>query len=129
MKQNLECCHKDNSGVIFRLQLDGASFSNDTHQAAVYGVCSIFVQVGHEAVLLHDWLDCCTTESGILVAKQHLARPPQLVRHMVEEWLDRYRNLAEIVQTASAAAGCGSSVQRVVPPPPALSSDSESDDE
>jgi len=75
---------------------------------------------------LHEWLDCCKTESGLLVAKQQLTRPPHLVQQMVEEWLHRYRGLAEMLQSAGAPGGpC------VVgpPPPPTLSSDSESDDE
>jgi len=82
-------------------------------------------EIGHEVSLLHEWLDCCTTESGLLVAKQQLVRPPQLVRQMVEEWLQRYRNLAEMmVHSSGSSAG-----SRLLVPPPALSSDSESDDE
>jgi len=58
------------------------------------------------------------------VARQRLTRPPHLVQQMVEEWLHRYRGLAEMLQSAGAPGGpC------VVAPPPALSSDSESDDE
>jgi ubiquitin thioesterase ZRANB1 len=80
-------------------------------------------EIGHEVSLLHEWLDCCTTESGLLVAKQQLGRQPHLVRQMVEEWLHRYRSLAEMVHSAGNAVG-----PRLVVPP-ALSSDSESDDE
>jgi len=69
--------------------------------------------------MLHEWLDCCKTGSGLLVAKQQLTRPPHLVQQMAEEWLHRYRGLAEMLQSAGAPP----------PPPPTLSSDSESDDE
>ena len=85
------------------------------------------MKIGREESLLAEWLDCCKTESGLLVARQQLTRPPHLVQQMVEEWLHRYRGLAEMLQSAAAASSPGG--PRVVAPPPALSSDSESDDE
>ena len=86
------------------------------------------LKIGHELTLLHEWLDCCTTETGILVAKQQLIRPPHLVGQMIEEWLRRYQSLAEMVQTA-ATVGSLATAKHHLTPHRALSSDSESDDE
>lgn len=83
--------------------------------------------MGHEQSLLSDWLDCCFTEGGLLVAKQRLTKPPLLVRQMVDEWLQRYRSLAQMVQSASAAVVPG---PRTSPSPgEGLSSDDDTDDE
>ncbi|XP_019280208.2 ubiquitin thioesterase ZRANB1 isoform X1 [Panthera pardus] len=45
--------------------------------------------------LLREWLDCCVTEGGVLVALQKSSRRRNhpLVMHMVEKWLDRYRQI------------------------------------
>lgn len=45
--------------------------------------------------LLREWLDCCVTEGGVLVAMQKSSRRRNhpLVTHMVEKWLDRYRQI------------------------------------
>ncbi|XP_006755049.1 PREDICTED: ubiquitin thioesterase ZRANB1 [Myotis davidii] len=45
--------------------------------------------------LLREWLDCCVTEGGVLVAMQKSSRRRShpLVTHMVEKWLDRYRQI------------------------------------
>ncbi|XP_029788625.1 ubiquitin thioesterase ZRANB1 [Suricata suricatta] len=45
--------------------------------------------------LLREWLDCCVTEGGVLVALQKSSRRRShpLVTHMVEKWLDRYRQI------------------------------------
>ncbi|TSO25204.1 Ubiquitin thioesterase zranb1-B [Bagarius yarrelli] len=45
--------------------------------------------------LLRQWLDCCVTEGGVLVALQKSSRRRShpLVTQMVEKWLDRYRQL------------------------------------
>uniref|UniRef100_A0ABI7WUS9 ubiquitinyl hydrolase 1 n=3 Tax=Felinae TaxID=338152 RepID=A0ABI7WUS9_FELCA len=45
--------------------------------------------------LLREWLDCCVTEGGVLVALQKSSRRRNhpLVTHMVEKWLDRYRQI------------------------------------
>ncbi|KAM4852056.1 ubiquitin thioesterase ZRANB1 isoform 2-T6 [Thomomys bottae] len=45
--------------------------------------------------LLREWLDCCVTEGGVLVAMQKSSgrRSHPLVTQMVEKWLDRYRQI------------------------------------
>ncbi|NXA50984.1 ZRAN1 thioesterase, partial [Nothocercus julius] len=45
--------------------------------------------------LLREWLDCCVTEGGVLVALQKSSRRRNhpLVTQMVEKWLDRYRQI------------------------------------
>ncbi|XP_078420974.1 ubiquitin thioesterase ZRANB1 isoform X1 [Cetorhinus maximus] len=45
--------------------------------------------------LLREWLDCCVTEGGVLVAQQRSSRRRNhpLVTQMVEKWLDRYRQI------------------------------------
>ncbi|XP_014924082.2 ubiquitin thioesterase ZRANB1 isoform X1 [Acinonyx jubatus] len=45
--------------------------------------------------LLRGWLDCCVTEGGVLVALQKSSRRRShpLVAHMVDKWLDRYRQI------------------------------------
>lgn len=44
---------------------------------------------------LREWLDCCVTEGGVLVAMQKSSRRRNhpLVTQMVEKWLDRYRQI------------------------------------
>uniref|UniRef100_A0A6Q2XB92 ubiquitinyl hydrolase 1 n=1 Tax=Esox lucius TaxID=8010 RepID=A0A6Q2XB92_ESOLU len=45
--------------------------------------------------LLREWLDCCVTEGGVLVAMQKSSRRGNhpLVTQMVEKWLDGYRQI------------------------------------
>lgn len=45
--------------------------------------------------LLREWLDCCVTDGGVLVATQKSSRHRNhpLVTQMVEKWLDRYRQI------------------------------------
>ncbi|XP_005048898.1 PREDICTED: ubiquitin thioesterase ZRANB1 [Ficedula albicollis] len=45
--------------------------------------------------LLREWLGCCVTEGGVLVAMQKSSRRRNhpLVTQMVEKWLDRYRQI------------------------------------
>ncbi|EOA97305.1 Zinc finger Ran-binding domain-containing protein 1, partial [Anas platyrhynchos] len=46
--------------------------------------------------LLREWLDCCVTEGGVLVAMQKSSRRrnhPLVTQMMVEKWLDRYRQI------------------------------------
>ncbi|XP_054898482.1 ubiquitin thioesterase ZRANB1 [Poeciliopsis prolifica] len=45
--------------------------------------------------LLREWLDCCVTDGGLLVAMQKSSRRRNhpLVTQMVEKWLDRYRQI------------------------------------
>lgn len=49
------------------------------------------LQIGSEEHLLRDWLDCCSTDNGILVAQQRLTPRPALVNQMIDDWIDRYR--------------------------------------
>lgn len=54
------------------------------------------LEVGTEEKLLNDWLDCCYTPGGLLVAQQiHHKKRPVLIGQMVEEWLQRYRRIAQ----------------------------------
>uniref|UniRef100_A0A8C5QU75 ubiquitinyl hydrolase 1 n=1 Tax=Leptobrachium leishanense TaxID=445787 RepID=A0A8C5QU75_9ANUR len=45
--------------------------------------------------LLREWLDCCVTEGGVLVAMQKSSRRRNhpLVTQMMEKWLDGYRQI------------------------------------
>lgn len=60
---------------------------------------SLFLsQLGNEEQqerLLREWLDCCVTEGGALVAMQKSSRRRghPLVTQMVDKWLDRYRQI------------------------------------
>lgn len=61
-----------------------------------YCVC---LQMGTEEQqerMLRQWMDCCVTEGGVLVAMQKSSRRRNhpLVTQMVEKWLDGYRQLA-----------------------------------
>lgn len=51
------------------------------------------MQLGREEEIIRQWLDCCVTEGGILVAQQKIPKRPVLVAQMLEEWLDVYRSL------------------------------------
>lgn len=58
-----------------------------------------FFQMGTEEQqerMLRQWMDCCVTEGGVLVAMQKSSRRRNhpLVTQMVEKWLDGYRQLA-----------------------------------
>lgn len=59
---------------------------------------SLLQKLGNEEQqekLLREWLDCCVTEGGVLVAMQKSSRRRNhpLVTQMVEKWLDRYRQI------------------------------------
>ncbi|XP_072828187.1 ubiquitin thioesterase ZRANB1 isoform X4 [Vicugna pacos] len=61
-------------------------------------ILSLASQLGNEEQqekLLREWLDCCVTEGGVLVAMQKSSRRRNhpLVTQMVEKWLDRYRQI------------------------------------
>ncbi|XP_010791560.1 ubiquitin thioesterase ZRANB1-like [Notothenia coriiceps] len=61
-------------------------------------VASVPLQMGNEEQqekLLREWLDCCVTEGGVLVALQKSSRRRNhpLVTQMVEKWLDGYRQI------------------------------------
>ncbi|MCL4122171.1 UNVERIFIED_CONTAM: hypothetical protein GTU68_017319 [Idotea baltica] len=53
-------------------------------------------QIGCEEELLRGWMDVCVTEGGVLVAQQHLSKPPLNVAQMTQEWLNHYRRLAQM---------------------------------
>lgn len=73
--------------------------------------------MGREEALLQQWLDCGVTDRGLLVARMKVEKRPLLVRQMMDEWLDRYRRLAHLMQTRQSR------------PTSAVSSDEETDDE
>ncbi|KAF8767344.1 Ubiquitin thioesterase Zranb1 like protein [Argiope bruennichi] len=50
-------------------------------------------ELGREEEIMKQWLDCCVTEGGILVAQQKILKRPYLVAQMIEEWLAFYRGL------------------------------------
>ncbi|KAI7796913.1 ubiquitin thioesterase ZRANB1 isoform X2 [Triplophysa rosa] len=43
--------------------------------------------------LLRQWLDCCVTDGGMLAALQKSSRRHLLVTHMLDKWLDGYRQM------------------------------------
>lgn len=51
-------------------------------------------EVGREEEIIRQWLDCCVTEGGLLVAQQKVPRSPHLVLQMVDQWLEAYRKLS-----------------------------------
>ena len=51
-------------------------------------------EFGNEELILREWLDVCVTDSGLVVARQKVDKPPLLVAQMTEEWLNHYRKLA-----------------------------------
>ena len=77
--------------------------------------------MGREEALLREWVDCFETKGGLLVALQRRGRQPVSVKQMLEEWLDRYRQL-------SSTGGDLQSNQHSVPTQD-FSSDGESDQE
>lgn len=52
-------------------------------------------QRGSEERLLREWLDCCVTEGGVLVAQQKVTSRPALLNQLIDDWLDRYRKLSK----------------------------------
>lgn len=80
--------------------------------------CVIF-QIGHEDSILREWMECCVTDGGILVAQQKVRKQPVLVRQMLDEWLDRYRRLTQVIKSRQPAPTATHN----------LSSDDETDDE
>lgn len=59
---------------------------------------ALVLQMGNEEQqekLLREWMDCCVTEGGVLVALQKSSRRRNhpLVTQMVEKWLDGYRQI------------------------------------
>lgn len=98
-------------------------------------------ELGREEEIIRQWLDCCVTEGGILVAQQKIPKRPVLVSQMLEEWLDVYRSLVHhqasrpisslssypIQQQASVVVPSSTSV--VDSPTQGYSSDGDSDQE
>lgn len=61
-------------------------------------VCVCVFQMGSEEQqerLLREWLDCCVTDGGTLVALQKSSRRRHhpLITQMLEKWLDGYRQM------------------------------------
>ncbi|XP_030373992.1 ubiquitin thioesterase trabid isoform X2 [Scaptodrosophila lebanonensis] len=54
-------------------------------------------EIGNEESLMRQWLDVCVTEGGLLVAQQKLRKRPLLVAQMLEEWLNHYRRIAQVI--------------------------------
>ncbi|XP_074642844.1 ubiquitin thioesterase zranb1-A-like [Tubulanus polymorphus] len=76
-------------------------------------------QLGKEETIMHEWMDCCQTTGGLLVAQMKVGKKPGLVRQMIDEWLDFYRRLSHVVNNSQSSAA----------PVHTLSSDGESEDE
>uniref|UniRef100_A0A1B0FNT2 ubiquitinyl hydrolase 1 n=1 Tax=Glossina morsitans morsitans TaxID=37546 RepID=A0A1B0FNT2_GLOMM len=54
-------------------------------------------EMGREEAIMRQWLDVCVTEGGLLVAQQKLRKRPLLVAQMLEEWLNHYRSIAQVI--------------------------------
>jgi len=54
-------------------------------------------EMGHEETIMRQWLDVCFTEGGLMVAQQKLHKRPLLVAQMLEEWLNHYRRIAQVI--------------------------------
>lgn len=69
-------------------------------------------EMGREEALMRQWLDVCMTEGGTLVAQQKLHKRPLLVAQMLEEWLNHYRTIAQVISAPFARrpqlTGCSS---------------------
>jgi ubiquitin thioesterase ZRANB1 len=83
-------------------------------------------QFGREEEILREWLDCEMTDGGLLVARQCLSKPSIPVQQMLDDWLERFRRLAHMMQAATPQVSTPS-VHRS--PSHAISSDDETDDE
>ena len=79
-------------------------------------------------MLLREWLECELLDNGsLLVALQRLPKPPQLVKHMLDEWLERYRR--RTVAQAPTQASTEQHRQQLTTTQEPLSTDDETDDE
>ncbi|XP_054726778.1 ubiquitin thioesterase trabid [Anastrepha obliqua] len=54
-------------------------------------------EMGREEAIMRQWLDVCVTDGGLLVAQQKLRKRPLLVAQMLEEWLNHYRRIAQVI--------------------------------
>ncbi|XP_022080851.1 ubiquitin thioesterase Zranb1-like [Acanthaster planci] len=97
----METDSDDNQGA-------GANLNTDDETQTVYLPLTDFegkllpihfitpLELGSEERLLNEWLDCCYTTGGVFVAQQvHHKQRPILIGQMVEEWLQRYRRIAQ----------------------------------
>lgn len=76
-------------------------------------------EMGREETIMRQWLDVCMTEGGLLVAQQKLRKRPLLVAQMLEEWLNHYRRIAQVISAPFARR----------PPITGYSSDGDTDEE
>ncbi|XP_037576842.1 ubiquitin thioesterase trabid-like [Dermacentor silvarum] len=65
-------------------------------------------EVGREEEIIKQWLDCCVTEGGLLVAQQKVPRSPHLVLQMVDQWLEAYRKLSPHHRLTDSQSGYSS---------------------
>lgn len=65
-------------------------------------------EVGREEEIIRQWLDCCVTEGGLLVAQQKVPRSPHLVLQMVDQWLEAYRKLSPHHRITDSQSGYSS---------------------
>ncbi|XP_059620749.1 ubiquitin thioesterase trabid-like [Phlebotomus argentipes] len=59
-------------------------------------------EMGREEAIMRQWLDVCMTEGGLMVAQQRLHKRPLLVAQMLEEWLNHYRRIAQVISAPFA---------------------------
>uniref|UniRef100_A0A6B2EE42 ubiquitinyl hydrolase 1 n=2 Tax=Phlebotomus TaxID=13203 RepID=A0A6B2EE42_9DIPT len=59
-------------------------------------------EMGREEAIMRQWLDVCITEGGLMVAQQRLHKRPLLVAQMLEEWLNHYRRIAQVISAPFA---------------------------
>ncbi|KAL1432184.1 hypothetical protein MTO96_013518 [Rhipicephalus appendiculatus] len=65
-------------------------------------------EVGREEEIIKQWLDCCVTEGGLLVAQQKVPRSSHLVLQMVDQWLEAYRKLSPHHRLTDSQSGYSS---------------------
>ncbi|KAG1684924.1 Ubiquitin thioesterase zranb1-B [Nymphon striatum] len=98
---NIHCTNEDLQVLFLPLM------TNDRNILPIHFLTS--AEMGREEELLHQWLDCCVTESGILVAQQRIQKFPTLVKQMLDEWLQHYRTLSEMLTSSTNPEACESS--------------------
>lgn len=80
----------------------------------------ILMKVGREEGILHEWLDCVVTKGGCLVALQKTGKRPLMIKQMVDEWLEHYRQLPQVTMATNKQTTLAAQT---------FSSDGESDQE
>lgn len=78
------------------------------------------LKVGREESILHEWLDCVVTKGGCLVALQKTGKRPLMIKQMVDEWLEHYRQLPQVTMATNKQTTLAAQT---------FSSDGESDQE